>query len=273
MPREGESAERIVAAPDVKPWEVWSSGGGVQSSAIAALIVAGRLPKPDFAVMVDTERERSSTWRYVKGVVSPALEAVGVTLHIVRKSIYATVDLWGGADGDTVLIPAFSDRDGSESKLPEFCSGEWKREPVMRWCRAMGLHNSRAGVRCWLGISTDEQRRRRGARRQWFQPHYPLLDVVPLSRADCYKVVADVGWPDPPRSCCWMCPNMHDREWLDIKENDPDDFAAACRLQAEVQAVDPNAWLHRSRKPLELVEFKADSPGLFSGGCTSGLCH
>ena len=33
---------------------LWSSGGGVQSSAIAVLIAQGKLPKPDIAVMIDT---------------------------------------------------------------------------------------------------------------------------------------------------------------------------------------------------------------------------
>jgi len=36
--------------------QVWASGGGVQSTAIAALIVLGRLPKPDLAVIADTGR-------------------------------------------------------------------------------------------------------------------------------------------------------------------------------------------------------------------------
>jgi hypothetical protein len=34
---------------------VWSYGGGKQSVAIAALIVQGKLPKPDLIVMADTD--------------------------------------------------------------------------------------------------------------------------------------------------------------------------------------------------------------------------
>ncbi len=66
---------------------VWSCGGGTDSAAIGAMIVQGTLPKPDLAVIVDTERERSST---------PRLADVGVTIERVPKSAYATVDLWGG---------------------------------------------------------------------------------------------------------------------------------------------------------------------------------
>jgi 3'-phosphoadenosine 5'-phosphosulfate sulfotransferase (PAPS reductase)/FAD synthetase len=53
--------------------QIWSSGGGVQSCAIAALIVRGVLQKPAYAVIIDTEREMSSTWEYMREVISPAL--------------------------------------------------------------------------------------------------------------------------------------------------------------------------------------------------------
>lgn len=275
MPRD-ESATALVPTLEYKPWEVWSCGGGVQSAAVAALIVSGRLPKPDFAVMVDTERERQSTWRYVDGVLKPALESAGVTLHVIKKSTYAKVDLWGGEDGGSCLIPGFTDQTGEVGKLPEFCSNEWKQRCVMRWCAAMGLKGSKAGVKCWLGISTDEQRRRRGPQRQWFQPWYPLLDAVPMGRSGCFEVVRQIGWPDPPRSCCWMCPNMQDAQWLDMKENDPADFAKAVELEREVRKRDPHLWLHERAMPLDVIEFRPESPGLFGnpgGGCSSGMCY
>jgi len=56
---------------------VWSSGGGVQSSAIAALICQGKLPKPDLAVMADTGREYSPVWDYMNEYVIPDLRKAG----------------------------------------------------------------------------------------------------------------------------------------------------------------------------------------------------
>ena len=58
--------------------KIWSYGGGKQSAAIAALILQDRLPKPDLIVMADTGRERSSTWRYLDGVIGPSLDQVGL---------------------------------------------------------------------------------------------------------------------------------------------------------------------------------------------------
>lgn len=62
-------------------YEVFSSGGGTQSTCIAALIVQGRLPKPDFMVIADTGRECSSTWEYMDAVIRPAMATVGVEVY------------------------------------------------------------------------------------------------------------------------------------------------------------------------------------------------
>ncbi|MDF1516257.1 MAG: hypothetical protein P1S60_20775, partial [Anaerolineae bacterium] len=51
--------------------QIFSSGGGVQSTAIAAMIVRGDIPKPDLTVIIDTEREKSTTWEYLEAVTAP----------------------------------------------------------------------------------------------------------------------------------------------------------------------------------------------------------
>lgn len=61
----------------MKRTEIWSNGGGVQSAAIAALIYMGEI-RPDLAIIVDTEREMQTTWKYFDEVTKPALESVGV---------------------------------------------------------------------------------------------------------------------------------------------------------------------------------------------------
>ena len=53
--------------------QLWSSGGGTQSAAIAVLILQGKLPRPDLAVIADTEREKASTWAYMDEYTQPAL--------------------------------------------------------------------------------------------------------------------------------------------------------------------------------------------------------
>ena len=66
---------------------VWSYGGGVQSAAIAVLVLRGELPRPACIVMADTSREASATWAYLDGVVQPALAEVGLRVEIALHEL------------------------------------------------------------------------------------------------------------------------------------------------------------------------------------------
>lgn len=246
--------------------QVWSSGGGVQSAAIAALIVSGRLPKPDFAVIADTGREQSTTWTYMDAVTAPALAAVGVTLHRVPASQYATVDLYGGADGDSLLIPAFTNQSGEIGKLPGYCSNEWKRRVVQRWVSEQGVE----AADLWIGISTDEMRRVSPSKGKW-QNRYVLIEQR-MNRNECEAAVARLGWPKPPRSSCWMCPNHTQVEWRDIRDNKPDDWEQAIRFDREIRERDPHAFVHSDCVPLDEADLDDHNEVLFGHDCTSGLC-
>ena len=244
--------------------QVWSCGGGTQSAAIAALIIQGKLPCPDLAVIVDTGREKQSTWDYLDRVVAFPLSKIGIELHRISKQRYATVDLYSPGS-NTLLLPAFTSKVG-EGKLTNWCSHEWKRRVLMRWLRDRG-------VECcdnWIGISCDEARRIRASSTKWFHHKYPLIDLR-IWRSDCYRIVQEIGWPPPPRSSCWMCPNMADAEWREMKENYPADFAAAVAIEKELRQTDPHIFLHRSMKTIDQVDFTDYQEGLFDG-CASGHC-
>lgn len=251
--------------------QLWSCGGGRQSAGIAALILEGQLPKPDHASMVRLEGEIHTTWPYVDTYIRPALESLGIPFTAIDRKEYATKDFWGGEDGETLLIPAFTNQSGSVSKFSEYCSGEWKREVNGRWAASRPGWKER-GVDTWLGISHDERHRRRAARKQWNQPVYPLLDVRLTTLGGCLAAAERAGWPAPPRSRCYWCPNQGDREWAELS---PLEWAAACDLDDEIRETDPNVYLHKKCIPLRLVELKVTTgePDLFSGGCSAGMCY
>lgn len=244
--------------------QVWSCGGGTQSAAIAALIVQGRLPKPDHALIVDTEREKSTTWRYLEEVLIPNLAQVGVSIERVPKSKFCKDDLYGGEDGHTLLIPAFTTMaETGVGKLPTYCSSHWKQEVTQRYLRSIGVEEAQL----WIGISRDEMKRIRAPRRKWLRERYVLLFDVPMYRSECIHLVMDVmGWPKPPRSACWMCPNMSDQEWRDM---DAEDFKKAIAFDREIRKVDNFVFLHELGKPLDEIDFTDRQPKL---GCESGYC-
>lgn len=252
---------------------VWSCGGGTQSAAIAALIVLGDLPRPDLAVIADTGREASETWRYYEAVLKPQLSAVGVTLlrlpHSFDGSGWNTVDLYGGADGRTALIPAYTTHvPGALKQTGKFCSNEWKTRPIERYRRSLGL----TGGKVWIGFSIDEIHRMRSfnAAQPW-NPEYPLVDRK-MTRGDCISIVQRLGWPTPPRSSCWMCPYRTRAEWIHLKSADPQDFEKAVQFDHELRQVDPSLFLHRSGQALDEVDFLVAQTDLFNSSCDSGNC-
>jgi hypothetical protein len=220
----------------------WSSGGGVQSTAIAVLVAQGRLPKPDAIVIADTGREQSAVWAYLEAHVQPLLATVGLRVEIAPHSL-ATVDLYG--KNRDVLIPAFT-RTG---KLPTYCSNEWKRRVVLRYLRQQG-YGPRRPVETWIGISLDEADRMKPSDTAWQSLSYPLIDLAPMTRQACYGVVASAGLPKPPRSSCWMCPHHTNAEWRQIRDHAPKDWQRALALERSLQAQDAGLSLHRSGQPL-----------------------
>lgn len=244
--------------------QVWSCGGGTQSGAIAALIRLGKLPRPDFAFMTDTGREKSSTWPFVDGFIRPALASVGLELTVVKAADFARLDVYWN---DTVLLPGYTNITGAVGKLSPFCSGKWKRDVAERWMRSIGIETCRN----WIGISRDEARRIRAQHRPWLELWYPLIFEVPLHRYQCVELIRAEGWTEPiPHSACYMCPNLSDAEWIDMQTNQPGDFGKACDLETETRLKDPHFFLHPSCVPLAEVDFYAQTTMFAERGCTTG---
>ena len=241
---------------------VWSYGGGTQSAAIAVLILQGKLPRPDIICMADTSREVQETWDYLERVVRPA----GIDVQIIKHD-YATVDLFG-SKGD-LLIPAFTRTNGGTiGKMPTFCSNEWKQRPVRRWLREQGVEQ----CDLWLGISTDEMERMKFSDVQWQKNVYPLIEIVPMSRHQCVSLVEQHGWPTPPKSRCYMCPNMSPAHWRTMRDKAPIDFERAVILEEELQEIDPDIYLHKLAIPLTMAVERSDQQSDMFDGCDSGFC-
>jgi hypothetical protein len=243
-------------------FKVWSSGGGVQSTAIAALIVRGVIPKPDLCVIADTGYEASTTWEYMNSVTAPALEKVGITLHRVKSEQYRTVGMYSSKGA--ILIPAFTTDTGKVGKLPTYCSNEWKGRVIQRFVKTQTDAKSFSFV---MGMSMDELKRVKQITGKW-EYEYPLIKLR-MNRQDCLCLVDKMGWPEPPRSSCWLCPNRGTAEWQYLKDTSPQDFRQAVDFELAMQEKDEDLWLTQSEKPLsELVS----AAGMFTGRCDSGFC-
>jgi hypothetical protein len=231
-----------------KEYSVWSCGGGVDSAAIAVLICQGKLPRPDYVVMTDNGYDASYTWDYVNQVLIPNLADVDVELHIICSQNYVDVEI---VSSGQVVIPAYCQGKNEVVKLNTHCSGKWKVTPVKRWMKEQG------DGRCInsIGIAADEARRAKESKLQWFQFRYPLCEFN-LSRRDCKRLIEAAGWPIPLRSSCVMCPQHSDNQWLDLRDDYPEDFQRAVDIEREMHKTNPGVFLHRSLKSLDCVEFR-----------------
>jgi hypothetical protein len=263
--------------------QVFSSGGGTQSAAIAALIIQGRLPKPDFVVIADTGRERQTTWDYLDSVIRPGLKKVGLEVHRIGpewQSIPAHGKNWKSHNNATIILPGYTSQTGSTGKFSGFCSARWKQETRDRYLsKQLGL--TRSMFRSWIGFSVDEPRRylrmMNGEEYKKGQLWFPLVEGVRLRRFESIDVVKKMGWPEPPRSACYMCPNQGDDEWIDLKANSPQEFQMAVELERQVRQEDRFFWFHPSCVPLDQVDFTKPTESsqieLFNRReCSSGVC-
>lgn len=248
---------------------IHSYGGGVQSAAIAVLVVQGRIRRPERIVMADTGREATLTWDYLNNHIQPYLNADGLKVEIAPHAL-ARADMKGTNAGKDPVIPLFNDAGG---RLNNHCSILWKREVVNRWLRLQGYGPNKP-VEQWLGISKDEVHRAKPSHLKWASISFPLLDLN-LSRSDCITLVKKAGLPEPPRSSCWMCPFRSDQEWRSLRDRGDGDWEKAVALDESIRndGVAGKLYVHRTAKPLSEVAFKHEWQGDIFDVCEEGRCE
>ena len=257
----GQRGKRTVIN-DVSP-NVLSYGGGVQTVAMAVLVTEGVLPRPDYVIAADTGREVQSTWDFLESHARPLLAHAGLDVQVAPHSL-ATVDLYG-KNGD-LLLPVFT----ATGKMPTFCSVEWKARVVQRHLRSQGVNDAAM----WIGFSLEEKKRVKSQSPGPWQRVYPLLDLS-LTRDDCEQIITRVGLPIPQKSACFMCPHRRNAEWRAVRDQFPEQWDEAVRLDEELREADDQGgvFLHRSLTPLAYADI--DAPDRISAPerqCGLGMC-
>lgn len=181
---------------------IFSYGGGVQSFTILALISAGKLPRPDKIVMADMSPYERETLVFTLHVAEPLARSVGLTIEIVRPNRQTLRDellrgrvvtpFWWWNDGRAQLVSRRS------------CTTNYKVKLVNSMIQRYAWDT------IWLGISSDELIRVRGAdekltRGRMRTNFYPLIEQD-MTRADCEAFLVERGLVPPPKSACDICP-------------------------------------------------------------------
>lgn len=231
------------------PLRALSLGAGVQSTTVLLLALDGRLPAYDAVVFADTGDEPAAVYE-----------------HLDRLRDISRIDTVtaGRRLSDTVHdsfmpIPLYDGRGGMGRRQ---CTYQFKLRPIRRH-----LHALAERVDLSVCISTDEYLRAKDSSVKWCRNVHPLLDLE-WSRDDCYRYLAE-RWPWPvPRSACVYCPLKSDREWLHMREQQPDDWAAAVAFD---EAARPFGYVHRSERPLAAAILRPEDAGQLTLEC-EGMC-
>lgn len=274
--------------PEVQTkWNVLNLGAGVQSSTLALMAATGEIgPMPDFAIFADTQAEPQSVYKWLDWLE----KQLPFPVHKVSRGNMTSdmMKLRQTKDGRTYtksLIPAYTlAPDGSMGILGRSCTADYKVAVILKnlrkFCK-IRRGEKQTQITQWIGISYDEIQRMKPSRDAWTQHRWPLVERE-MRRHDCISWLRQKGFPEPPRSACSYCPFHSNKEWRRLKEEEPEAFAEAVRVEKELQRTKSETdnirsvpWLHKSCVPLEEVDLSTEMDSgqldMFGNEC-EGLC-
>jgi hypothetical protein len=244
----------------------------------------------DVAIFADTGEEPAAVYKHLD-----YLRSLGQPEIWVRSAGKLGDDLIHGVNSTGqrfASIPAFTALDHLErwnpcdhrpQPVPKYgmvrrqCTSEYKIQVIERAIRreVVGLKPRQrmpkdVRVFQYFGITTDEAQRAERAKRRfeklpWAVPVYPFLGMG-WSRQNCEAWLKD-RLPHPvPRSACVFCPYRTNKEWLPLKQTDPDCWKRAVEIDHALRQVGTVAnrklrqklYLHRSCVSLDLVDLEHD---------------
>jgi hypothetical protein len=275
--------------------KIISLGMGVQSTCLYYMSSMGEMERADFAIFVDTGREKKKTLEYLDYLLQWQKDNNGIEILIIRKKdlFKDIMKLNDSAGHRWASIPAFTkNEDGSIGMLRRQCTTEYKIEQIDREIRILyGLAPRKRTpiTMVYKGISLDEIDRMSVPREAWKVSVFPFIgyrvskkstekiEGKRMTRQDIIAWYERNGLPIPPKSACVFCPYQSDASYFEMKMNEPEDFAAAVAVDEAIrrprsQKINNPVFLHRSGVPLADIQFSAGSPDLWAGEC-SGVCH
>jgi hypothetical protein len=245
---------------------ILSLGAGVQSTTLALMACDGTLPGLDAAIFADTGWEPPAVYQQVERL-EMVLTAAGISFAIVCKGDLRreTIEQTPGRKGFAAIPYFVRNSDGTAGLGQRQCTHEYKLKPVRKKTRQMlGAPPPYRRVprghaaEMWIGFSTDEVGRINDRRDVlYIQKRYPLLELG-MSRKDCTRWLAERSWGHTVKSACIGCPMHGNRQWRDLRDNQPEQWADAVEFDRSIRdggsrPLKPGAqaFLHRSLLPLD----------------------
>ncbi|MEY9848469.1 hypothetical protein ABH940_005572 [Streptacidiphilus sp. BW17] len=257
------AAEPEAAQPALR---TLSLGAGVQSTTLLLLSALGTLPRLDYAVFSDTGWEPAAVYTHLDRIEREIAAPAGIPLLRVSSGNIRADALDPGHRFASMPL-YIKNPDGGDGMTRRQCTGEYKIKPIKAQVRALLGYPYPARipkgvfVEQWIGISVDEFHRAKSADVRYMQNTFPLLDLD-MTREDCVRLLTEHGFGSTPKSSCLGCPFHGNGQWRELRDNSPEEWADVVAFDAAIRAGNARAnaggnpllgqaFLHRSRVPLD----------------------
>lgn len=252
---------------------ILSLGAGVQSSTLALMAAKGEIkPMPDAAIFADTGWEPRKVHEYLNWLETQLPFPIYRVMN--ERGLLEAIK----GTGRLAAVPFFTSSGGMGRRQ---CTAEFKLKPIRRKARELLGYEPRKRIpkgsaTMWIGISLDESIRMKPSTDLWVTNRWPLIELN-MTRWHCLEWMEKNGYPMPPKSSCLGCPYHSNKQWVEIKQQDEDEWKQTIEIDRLIRRradkMKDEQFMHRSCKPLDQVDFSIieNQPDMWGNEC-EGMC-
>ena len=269
---------------------VLSLGAGVQSTTLLLMACEGKfVPGLDAAIFADTGWEPRRVYEHLNRITTVAADAGIPVIRVSKGNLredainpqhrYASIPYFvqnkpgpckpcNGKRGDKECSrcrgTGWDDGKGMGRRQ---CTSEYKLAAInlknreLLGAKAPDFRRVPKGriAEVWVGFSTDEIGRVNDRSPGYIHVRHPLLELG-MDRKACERWLRSRGWTSVEKSACIGCPYHGNRQWRDLRDNHPDEWADAVAFDEAIRKggarglpLNSEAFLHSSRVPLSIA--------------------
>lgn len=213
-----------------------SFGGGTNSAAmIIGLVERGE--RIDYITFADTGGEKPHTYTFIEAF-DQYLSSVGYPKVTIVKGSQPAQIRRGSLEAECLELGTMPSKAFGYGN----CSQKWKIDPQNKFdkdlCKQYGI--KLADITRLVGFDADEPSRadraialidkRRAEGLDIQVNRFPLIEWD-WGRDECVEAIARAGLVQPGKSSCWFCPSSKKTEVVWLRDNHPDLFDRAVRIE------------------------------------------
>ena len=260
-----------------------SWGCGVQSTAMAVMSALGDMEPVDVVITADPGWERKATYE-ARDFYAGWLRERGMNVEIVHTSFIRDEAI----KPNHIDFPFYTE---NGAPLRRQCTGNFKIDVIKRRIRVINgfdasdpPHPKPGAFEMQLGISLDEFTRMSQSTVKFIVNRYPLIEKR-ITRNECIDYLEAHDLPVPVKSSCIGCPYRAASEWIEMRDQTPDEFEDAVafdetirNLQSLQRHKGDAVYVYKKAEPLSTADLEHDAEHERQGKqlplmiCESGYC-